>query len=196
MFLFALLLVGYAVADLEEAPYTVLKEHEGWEERMYPATKWVSIDATDTDVHNGDVHSQVFYKLFNYIDGGNAEGMKIPMTSPVTYKITPGPEGPNSAMDFTMSFLIPMDLQENPPMPEDDLIYIEERPEMMMAAKRFGGFATHDSQFSEQALELYELAMGDGIELPTVPLWTAGYDGPNVIFNRRNEVMFEMNGMN
>jgi len=35
--------VGGAVRELEEAPYTVLAEHEGWEERVYPATTLIGI---------------------------------------------------------------------------------------------------------------------------------------------------------
>ena len=33
---------------------------------------------------------EIFYKLFNYIDGGNDQGMKIPMTTPVSLRIIPG----------------------------------------------------------------------------------------------------------
>jgi len=35
--------VGGAVRELEEAPYTVLAEHEGWEERVYTATTLIGI---------------------------------------------------------------------------------------------------------------------------------------------------------
>jgi hypothetical protein len=35
--------VSGAVRELEEAPYTVLAEHEGWEERVYPATTLIGI---------------------------------------------------------------------------------------------------------------------------------------------------------
>ncbi len=35
--------VSGAVRELEEAAYTVLAEHEGWEERVYPATTLICI---------------------------------------------------------------------------------------------------------------------------------------------------------
>jgi len=187
------LLIGSAAAALEEAPYTVLMEHEGWEERMTPPLKWVSSDGYDILPHDGAQGSpsqEAFYRLFNYIDGQNSEGMKIDMTAPVTYRIIPG-EGPNCESNFTMSFFVPMSLQENTPLPLDDLVYIEERPEMMMAARRIGGFP-NDLTYGIEAAELYELALGEGVELPVAPLWTATYDGPNVIVNRRNDVMLEM----
>ena len=46
---------------------------------------------------------------------------------------------------------------------------------------------------SPQAAELYELAAAEGLAVSDIPLWTAGYDGPAVIINRRNEVWLEIN---
>merc|ERR1719458_1788856 len=189
--LVAFLLIGSAAAALEEAPYTVLMEHEGWEERMTPPLKWVSSDGYDILPHDGAQGSpsqEAFYRLFNYIDGQNSEGMKIDMTAPVTYRILPG-GGEES--NYTMSFFIPMSLQENPPMPNNELIFIEDRPEMMVAARRFGGFAG-DEEFREETQLFMEMVAQAGVEFKQAPVWTAGYDGPNVIINRRNEVRLEM----
>ena len=181
-----------AAADLEIAPYTVLKEHQGWEEREFPATKWISTEVFSISVHESEESIAAFYRLFNYIDGQNSESMKIPMTAPVSRRIIPG-EGPNCESNFTMSFYIPSNLQENPPLPLDSTVYIEERAAFKVAAKRFGGFPTSDIEFAIQAAELYELAFNEGLELTDVPLWTAGFSGPNVITNRRNEVWLEIN---
>ena len=181
-----------AAADLEIAPYTVLKEHQGWEEREFPATKWISTEVFSISVHDSEENTAAFFRLFNYIDGQNSESMKIPMTAPVSRRIIPG-EGPNCESNFTMSFYIPSNLQENPPLPLDSTVYIEERAAFKVAAKRFGGFPTSDIEFAIQAAELYELAFNEGLELTDVPLWTAVYDGPNVITNRRNEVWLEIN---
>ncbi len=49
--------------ELEEAPYTVLAEHEGWEEREYPATTWVSTEGFDIFPHDGFTSQQVNYIL-------------------------------------------------------------------------------------------------------------------------------------
>ena len=192
MFLLLALYICSAAADLEIAPYTVLKEHQGWEEREFPATKWISTEVFSISVHDSEESRAAFYRLFDYIDGQNSEGMKIPMTAPVSRRIIAG-EGPNCESNFTMSFFIPSDLQENPPLPLDSTVYIEERAAFKVAAKRFGGFPTSDIEFAIQAAELYELAFNEGLELTDVPLWTAGFDGPNVITNRRNEVWLEIN---
>ena len=192
MFLLLALYICSAAADLEIAPYTVLKEHQGWEEREFPATKWISTEVFSISVHDSEESRAAFYRLFDYIDGQNSEGMKIPMTAPVSRRIIAG-EGPNCESNFTMSFFIPSNLQENAPLPLDSTVYIEERAAFKVAAKRFGGFPTSDIEFANQAAELYALAFNEGLELTDVPLWTAGFDGPNVITNRRNEVWLEIN---
>ena len=190
LFLLLALYFSSVSGETEEAPYIVLKEHKGWEEREFPATKWISTDVISNQVHNSPEQVQAFYRLFDYIDGQNSEAMKIPMTAPVSFRILPG-EG--TEFNFTMSFYIPSNLQETPPKPLDSTSYIEERPSMKVAAKRFGGIFISDLQYATEAAELYELALAEGLGIADIPLWTAGYDGPNVIINRRNEVWLEIN---
>ena len=115
---------------------------------------------------------------------------KIPMTAPVTYRITPG-EGPNCESNYTMSFYIPSNLQEDTPQPTNPLVYVEERPGFEVVSKQFGGFPS-DLEFSAQAAELYYWAEAEGLPVKDVPLWTAGYSGPSVIINRKNEVWLEI----
>merc|ERR1711915_396407 len=98
--------------------------------------------------HDGSEHSKAFNRLFNYIDGSNDMNSKIPMTSPVTYRILPG-EGPNCESNYTMSLYIPSDLQEDPPLPTEDRVYIEEREEFMVVSRKFGGFL-NDHKFNTE----------------------------------------------
>merc|ERR1711954_173421 len=182
----ATLVHGYS----EEAPYTVTKDHDSWEERNYPPTRWVSTQFQDVLPHDGHEHTVAFFALFNYIDGGNSENMKIPMTAPVSMRIIPGP-GPNCESNVTMSFLIPANLQETAPEPTDSQVYLEDRPEMKVASKKFSGFPS-ELDYTMQAAELYSLATAEGLSPLDVPLWTAGYSGPSVIINRRNEVWLEI----
>ena len=114
------------------------------------------------------------------------------MTAPVTFRIIPGPgEEPDSVFNYTMSFYIPSSLQDVPPQPLDPLVYIEERPGFEVVSKQFGGFPT-DLVFNVEAAMLYVWAEEEGLPVKDVPLWTAGYDGPYVIINRRNEVWLEI----
>merc|ERR1711915_792577 len=121
-------LTSSALGYTEEAPYTVLADHGDWEERVYPPTRWVSTQALDPMPHDGLEHSKAFRRLFDYIDGGNSENVKIPMTAPVSMMILPG-EGPNCESNFTMSFLIPADMQVGEKLTQTKQ-YLEERPEM------------------------------------------------------------------
>merc|ERR1711892_1098583 len=147
-------------------------------------------EARDVMPHDGPAHSKAFRRLFNYIDGTNDMETKIPMTAPVTLRIFPG-EGPNCESNFTMSFYIPSDMQVAPPQPTDELLYVEERPEFTVIARRFGGFPG-DLDFGAEAATLYGLAVEEGLVPKEVPLWTATYSGPSVIINRRNEVWLEI----
>merc|ERR1719348_680102 len=174
----------------EEAPYTVLKNHGTWEERSYPPTKWVSTQGLDASPHEGPNRSAAFWRLFGYLDGGNSEEMKIPMTAPVSNMILPG-EGSNPESNFTLSFLIPSNLQENTPVPTDPIVYIEDRPEMRFASLNFTGFPS-ELTWTMKTAELYQLAVAEGLNVKDTPLWSAGYSGPSVIINRRNEVWLEI----
>ena len=115
---FATLLMLYTSASaynpdlIESAPYTVAEVKDGYEIRDYPASKWVSTDGYDLHIHDSPQTDTMFNKLFNYIDGQNAEGVKIDMTAPVIYFIIPG-AGPNCESNFTMSFYIPEIYQVN-----------------------------------------------------------------------------------
>ena len=54
--------------ELEEAPYTVVAEHEGWEERDYPPTRWVSTEAFDMFAHDGPEHYKVSTYIYEYAE--------------------------------------------------------------------------------------------------------------------------------
>merc|ERR1711915_621155 len=163
----SLLTLSIAVfGDLEVAPYEVIQEFDGWEVRMFPVQKWISTDVQDVMPHDGPEHDDAFFRLFNFIDGSNEMNSKIPMTAPVSMRILPG-EGPNCESNYTMSFYIPSNLQENPPKPTD-------------------------LEFSAKAAMLYEMAKEEELSVKDVPLWTAGFSGPSVIINRRNEVWLEL----
>merc|ERR1711971_990382 len=130
-FTFGLLVAPNLAGPLEEAPYTVVAEHEGWQERDYPQTRWVSTDFVDIFAHDGSQHMEAFNKLFQFISGKNSDSVEIPMTAPVTFRIIPG-EGPNCSSSVTMSFLVPSFLQEVTPEPLDTSVYLEDRPAMRL----------------------------------------------------------------
>ena len=73
-------------------------------------------------------------------------------------------EGPNCESNFTMSFLVPAELQGTAPAPNDASIYLEDRPALRLAARQFGGFP-HDLDYTVEAAELYGLATEAGVKV-------------------------------
>merc|ERR1712133_71823 len=76
------------VGTYTTAPYTVTQTHTGGvEERLYPAMSWMCnkrTENTESDIQR----SSLFWPLFSYIQGGNADLAMIPMTIPVTTLVT------------------------------------------------------------------------------------------------------------
>ncbi|CAG0916266.1 unnamed protein product [Notodromas monacha] len=76
-----------AVAGSEEAPYEVIGKHQNFEERSYPAMKWVCTKRKAKS--RTEVQKDMFMTLFAYINGKNEPNAKIDMTVPVTVHYAP-----------------------------------------------------------------------------------------------------------
>ncbi|KAK6177131.1 hypothetical protein SNE40_015297 [Patella caerulea] len=160
------------------------KESQTYEERHYPESKWVSTKVVGM-VHK-DARSTGFRRLFKYIQGANEPSEKVEMTAPVATKIVPG-AGPNCESTFTVSFFIPPENAENPPKPTDPDVFIETWPAQTIYAKQFGG-SPKDDEYVSHAQELAQELSDKNINQN---YWfTAGYDSPFKMFNRRNEVWY------
>jgi len=191
--LLALCQVCQLALTLEMPPYDVVNSAETYEERVYPARKWVSTYKLDISYDNAV--SVMFHKLFDYIDGQNEAGIKVDMTAPVTVLIKPG-EGPNCANNFTESFYVPAVHQDQPFAPTNTDVYIEDRPELHVFSRRFHGWAS-DEDWITNAAQLHDdlVAAGvDGINYDTY--YTASYQSPYAIIGRNNEVWFMKQDMN
>ncbi|XP_050714393.1 heme-binding protein 2-like [Eriocheir sinensis] len=191
MLVLTLLLQALTVAFcLESAPFEVIGNGEMYEERIYPAQKWVT--TSFLSISHDEAGDHMFHDLFNYIDGQNDAGIKVDMTAPVTILVQPG-EGPNCENNFTESFYVPAAHQDNPPTPTNPDVYIEERPELHVFSRRFHGFA-NDEDFISNAAALLEELLAAGVEgLNLETYYTAEYDSPYAIFNRTNEVWIMKN---
>ena len=87
-----------------------------------------------------------FRKLAGYIFGGNETGKSISMTSPVHMDIN------DSAS--TMSFVMPASYNvENLPKPIDKQVSIQKVPDEVVAAIKFGGYAS-DADIEKNKLKL------------------------------------------
>lgn len=165
------------VHNNEVAPYKVLEKFEGYELIEYPEQKWVSTIAS------GPKNNAMFMKLFGYITGKNANGDKISMTVPVMTSN----QKEEGGMKREMQFFIPTDFQESPPNPNDADVTVITRPAMIMYSKFLSGFPN----FEQEALKFRgELEAAGHTNADFNIFYSAGWDAPFKLLNRRNEIMF------
>lgn len=180
--------IKYLVKGLQKPEYVVAQKLESpnnYEVRTYSPSKWVC--TTVLSISHKEAVSKGFRSLFKYISGENTDKTKVEMTAPVTTKVVPG-EGPNCESSFTIAFYLPSEHQENPPQPSNPDVFFEDRPELSIYARTFGGFADDDKWISEGAA-LAE-SIGDETKFDSAYFYTAGYDAPFKLINRTNEVWF------
>jgi len=193
--LFVSFSLGYAQYETEadeETPYNVIREipvtsgSGDWtiEERFYPATKWVchEVEASPRSQRNN------FGALFRYITGSNVDATNIPMTAPVTMEKA-------SSYGERMCFWINAAHQAAPPAPTDSNTYIQNRPDMTVYTRRFGGYAKRESTWAAEAEQLkaglQQVGEDNAVDLTT--FYRAGYDSPFQFIDRRNEVWYVKN---
>nr|XP_057913513.1 heme-binding protein 2 [Doryrhamphus excisus] len=155
-----------------------------YEIRTYKPTKWVS--TTVSGMNLDEALGAGFRKLFKYIQGNNVNKVKVEMTAPVTCRVNPG-DGPTCESHFTVSFYIPEEHQDNPPEPSDPDVFVENRKEFTAYIRTYGGFSDENLK-QEELLKLVESLQRDGVPFVDTPYYTAGYDSPFKLVNRRNEV--------
>ncbi|XP_071502497.1 heme-binding protein 2-like [Diadema antillarum] len=173
---------------LECPRYTVINDGEGYEERQYEASMWVSTEIMSMNYESAV--SEGFDKLFHYIDGHNDRKEKVEMTAPVATRVIPG-QGPACESNFTIHFFVPFGVQSNPPQPSDPSVFFTNYPASRAYVKSFGGFASQNDWISA-ASELAD-ALDASQTYDSSYYFTAGYDSPFTFFNRHNEVWFIAN---
>ncbi|ROT82614.1 Heme-binding protein 2 [Penaeus vannamei] len=112
------------------------------------------------------------------------------MTMPITIKKTPVA----GKVNVQVCFYIHTAHQANPPTPTNAKLYIEERPAFTAFVRTFSGFVNNGRIWEEAAEALkvdLEAAQEDGVDFSF--FYRAGYNSPNKLKNRRNEVWFLKN---
>ncbi|GAA6234315.1 heme-binding protein 2 [Lates japonicus] len=160
------------------------KKGQDYEIRTYHPTKWISTSVSGMDLDAA--MNTGFRRLFKYIQGENKGKVKVEMTAPVTGRVVPG-DGPACESQFTVSFYIPEEHQDNPPEPTDPDVFLEHRKEFTVYVRTYGGFSNATVK-REELLKLVESLKRDGVPYVEKPYYVAGYDSPFKLTNRRNEV--------
>ncbi|XP_068728603.1 uncharacterized protein [Montipora capricornis] len=159
--------------------------------RCYPMSyKWVSTSVTN--MYPKAAGRTAFWRLFRYIQGSNAEQMKIDMTVPVTMKMQPLQSGSGSQFvekNYTMSFFIPFKHQEDAPAPSADNVMLTDVEPFCAYVKEYGGFSDMTKvarHYKELVASLKKHNLED--DFYTNMFYTAGYDSPSRLFKRHNEI--------
>ena len=166
--------------DIETYPYTVIKKYESFEIRNYEATLFTSVQLNDNNYK--EVSSKGFSILAGYIFGGNEKKEKIAMTSPVAMSLEDS---------MTMMFMVPKKFdKESLPKPNESQIKFREEPAKTVAAITFGGWA-NEAEILKYKQKLIAALDNNGIKY-TNRFYFLGYNPPFEVFNRKNEVIVEL----
>lgn len=166
--------------NIETYPYVVNKKYDTFEIRSYEATLFTSVKLSTKGYKNSS--SKGFSILAGYIFGNNERNEKISMTSPVTMSLEDS---------MTMMFMVPKELKkEMLPKPDQSLIEFKEEPAKTVAAINFNGWA-NDKKIEKFKQQLKSALDAEGISYSN-RFYFLGYNAPYEVFNRKNEVIVEL----
>jgi hypothetical protein len=167
--------------NIETYPYEVKKKYDRFEIRSYEATLFTTVKLSTKGFKNSS--SNGFSILAGYIFGNNERNEKISMTSPVSMSLEDS---------TTMMFMVPKKLnKEMLPKPNQAGIEFKQEPAKTLAAIRFSGWA-NDAKIEKYKQDLKAALEKEGIEYSN-KFYFFGYNAPFEIFNRKNEVLVEIN---
>ena len=166
--------------NIETYAFTIIDSYETIEIRQYEASLFTSVQMSSNNYRK--TSSKGFSVLAGYIFGGNDKEEKIAMTSPVAMSLKDS---------TTMLFLVPKKYtRDNLPVPNDSRIEFKVIPEKKVAAISFGGWA-NDSKIASFKKKLIDVLNSKGIKY-TDNFYFLGYNAPMEVFNRKNEIIVEL----
>ena len=166
--------------NIETYAFTIIDSYETIEIRQYEASLFTSVQMPSNNYRK--TSSKGFSVLAGYIFGGNDKEEKIAMTSPVALSLKDS---------TTMLFLVPKKYtRDNLPVPNDSSIEFKDVPEKKVAAISFGGWA-NDSKIASFKKKLIDVLNSKGIKY-TDNFYFLGYNAPMEVFNRKNEIIVEL----
>ncbi|GAB1308656.1 heme-binding protein [Urechidicola sp. KH5] len=167
-------------SNIETYSYVINKKYSTFEIRKYEETLFTSVKLSTSGYKNSS--SKGFSILAGYIFGGNERNEKISMTSPVAMTLEDS---------ITMMFMVPKDLKkEMLPKPNQSIIKFKKEPAKTVAAISFSGWA-NDTKIEKHKQKLKAALDAEGIAY-TNRFYFLGYNAPYEVFNRKNEIIVEL----
>ncbi len=158
----------------ETQAYEVVEKFDDVEIRFYPEAAKIKIKSDYSRNNN-------FRKLFGYIAGDNSRSEKIAMTTPVYM----------SENKEVMEFVLPKEYNSGSfPTPNSEEVEAYVSSPSYFAVIAYGGFSNNkkESLYKEKLKEKLKLHKISSIQPPQILY----YDSPYKFFNRRNEVIVEV----
>ena len=172
-YLLLLLSITMFSQGYETQKYEVVKQIEDIEIRFYPPSLMAKVDSGGG-----------FSKLFQYISGKNDKNQKIAMTTPVHMT--------NENNKSTMVFVLPSKYTlDNIAAPKDKNIEVYNSKPGYYAAITYGGFSNSEKVKKNHYNLLNKLKTESFKVLNDMPI-VLSYNSPYKVFNRRNEVLVEI----
>ena len=169
-----------AQRNIERYPYVIKKKYKRFEIRTYETTLFTSVKLSTKGYKNSS--SKGFSILAGYIFGNNERNEKISMTSPVSMSLDD---------TMTMMFMVPKKFNKDMlPKPNQSGIEFKEEPAKTVAAISFSGWA-NDTKIEKYKQDLKAALDAEGIKYSN-QFYYFGYNAPYEVFNRKNEVIVEL----
>jgi hypothetical protein len=180
LFTFIQLYFLHLQRNIETYPYVVKKKYKQFEIRSYETTLFTSVRLSTKGYKNSS--SKGFSILAGYIFGNNERNEKIAMTAPVSMSLEDS---------MTMMFMVPKKFKKDMlPKPNQTGIEFTQEPAKMLAAITFSGWA------NDIKIEKYKQKLKAALDKEVIKycnkFYFFGYNAPFEVFNRKNEVLVEL----
>jgi len=169
-----------------------------YKDRRYKPSAWVSTDINGTRHCISTATLIGYWRLVRYFHGKNDQGVTMLMTTPVLTRVTSGnssaldDEGHCCVRNYTVSFFLPFQYQENPPKPTSERIYLDCEDKIEMAVLEYSGYPS--AQRVADKLDALERVLTEaGVPFCNRTYWSAVYDPPHRLHQRHNEIWLVVN---
>ena len=158
----------------ETQEYQIVDNIDKIEIRYYPSAPMIRVSSNQSRNNN-------FGKLFRYISGNNNNEEKIAMTTPVYM----------SDQSKTMEFVLPKKfLSGKIPVPNDKDVETYISKPKFYAAIKYSGYSNNKKEENHRE-ELVKTIQNNNLKILSEH-FVLSYDAPTKFYNRRNEVLIQV----
>ena len=162
----------------ETQEYRVVDQIDEIEIRYYPSAPMIKVTSNQSRNNN-------FGKLFRYIAGNNNNEEKIAMTTPVYM----------SDQSKTMEFVLPKKfLSGEIPLPNDNDVEVYISEPKYYAAIKYSGYSNNKKE-ENYSDELIKTIQNSDLKMLS-EYFVLSYDAPTKFYNRRNEILIQVDYSN